>query len=620
MSQALYRKYRSQSFEELVGQSAVTRMLRNGIVRGRVSHAYLFCGPRGTGKTSVARIFSKAINCLDQKDGDCCTKCEVCRSVANGNAPDVVELDAASHRKVEEITKILIERVGYAPLSFKRKIYIIDEVHMLSPTSFNALLKTLEEPPEHVVFCLCTTEPHKLPVTILSRCIRFDFQRLPLAELAAHLKWIASEEDFELEQDAADKLTELAEGSARDAISLLDQLLVYCSGKITSGDVSTLFQLGDSELAVQVAQQLEGSDPAPLLNSWEELVNQGADAGQFLLRVGGELKQRYLDTQDHRWKRALEKIWQALNLLRYESFPGLLVELALISAWQEFHASQPQAPQPAVPAQSQPQPQTQAAKRPAPAQPQQQPRPQAPQPASQASARPQPGTQESSKQDTPARRQPQIASSADSKADNTDPWQMFLRYLKGNYFTTYALLTMDVTGDKEDGLLVIEFAPVARQAFRFIQDRKHHDALVKAAAKAYGKPLQVAVELDGDKASRLLVGDAAAQQQAPQSTQEPRPRPGDNPPGPTVVDDEMPEPADYDDEGVPPSAEELAGAVGKPDKPEKMERSLNDMGSQLAKADTSEKVNSRTADRPATKRDVMELFDAKELGEHENED
>jgi hypothetical protein len=177
---------------------------------------------------------------------------------------------------------------------------------------------------------------------------------------------------------------------------------------------------------------------------------------------------------------------------------------------------------------------------------------------------------------------------------------------------------MDVAGDEEDGLLVIEFAPVARQAYRFIQDRKHHDALLKAAVHAYGRPMQVAVQLEGDKASRLLIGDAAAQQQAPQSTPPARPRPAEPRPRPAVEDDGMPEPADYDDEDVPPTAEELAGAMGKPAKPEKMESSLDDMGSQLAKADAKHKPRGKEVDRPATERDVMDLFDAKELADDED--
>jgi DNA polymerase III subunit gamma/tau len=331
VSQTLYRKYRSQRFADIVGQASVVRVLQNSIVRERLNHAYLFCGPRGTGKTSIARIFAKALNCLNPQDGDACGVCDVCKDIATGNAVDVIEIDAASNRGIDDI-RDLRERVAYAPLELKRKVYIIDEVHMITPQGFNALLKTLEEPPSHVIFCLCTTEANKLPITILSRCIRFDFQRLPLDALAAHLEGIAQAENFTLEPGCGLKLARLAEGSARDAISLLDQLTVFCDSNITSADIDELFQLGDPAQVRGVVDSVLAGSSHDAIAAWENMLARGVDAGTFLLQLADELKARYLEAGTLQAKTALEAIWQGLNLLKYDNFPALLVELTLIQA------------------------------------------------------------------------------------------------------------------------------------------------------------------------------------------------------------------------------------------------------------------------------------------------
>ena len=224
--QALYRKYRPQRFDQMVGQEAILKTLRNQLRTGRISHAYLFCGTRGPGKTSTARIFAKAINCLDPQDGEPCGKCSLCQAMEEGRSVNVMEIDAASNNGVDNIRDIR-EEVKYPPTEGKYKIYIIDEVHMLSTGAFNALLKTLEEPPEHVIFILATTDPQKVPATILSRCQRFDFRRISAAEIAATLRSYVEQEGAKATDEALHTIATLADGSLRDSLSILDQCLAF---------------------------------------------------------------------------------------------------------------------------------------------------------------------------------------------------------------------------------------------------------------------------------------------------------------------------------------------------------------------------------------------------------
>jgi DNA polymerase-3 subunit gamma/tau len=225
MAQALYRKWRSQTFDQVVGQEHVTTTLLNALREGRVAHAYLFAGPRGTGKTSTARILAKALNCNDE-DNQPCNRCSHCTAINEGRMLDLIEIDAASNNSVDDVRE-LRDKVGFQPSESRYKIYIIDEVHMLSASAFNALLKTLEEPPPYVRFVLATTEPHRIPATVLSRCQRFDFRRIPVAEIAGHLKYIAAEEGFEVQDAAVFAIARSAQGCMRDAVSLLDQMTSY---------------------------------------------------------------------------------------------------------------------------------------------------------------------------------------------------------------------------------------------------------------------------------------------------------------------------------------------------------------------------------------------------------
>lgn len=263
--QALYRAFRPQSFGEVVGQKHITQTLRNAIKRDKESHAYLFSGPRGTGKTSIAKIFAKALNCPNGVDGEPCNECHLCQTITDGSANDVIEIDAASNNGVDEIRNIR-DRVKYAPSEAKFKIYIIDEVHMLTTGAFNALLKTLEEPPVHAVFILATTEPHKIPATIISRTQRFDFKAIELQEIVDHLKYVAENQNIEYDTEAVEYIARAAEGGMRDALSIFDQVIAYSGDKITLDD------------AVMITGGIKTED----LNEWMKLVETQNTKDAFL--------------------------------------------------------------------------------------------------------------------------------------------------------------------------------------------------------------------------------------------------------------------------------------------------------------------------------------------------
>ena len=355
---SLYRKWRPQSFREVVGQDHISKTLANAVKDDRAAHAYLFAGPRGTGKTSTAKILAKSVNCVEGPTPEPCGKCESCLATAAGSSLDVIEMDAASNRGIDEI-RDLRDKVAFAATTARRKVYIIDEVHMLTEPAFNALLKTIEEPPEHVIFILATTDPQKVPATIASRCQQFEFRRIPLPALIAHLEKVAKAEKIKISKEALVVVAHHAEGSLRDAIGMLDQLSSYKDQKISEDEVATFLGLPSSALVEEAIELIIAQDVAAVFVFVEALTEAGRDLRQFvaatlgfardlfiLIHVSGVEPRRQLI---HRGDETIERmIGQAERLgatkvrsilteasrlfdeLRFAAEPRLALELALI--------------------------------------------------------------------------------------------------------------------------------------------------------------------------------------------------------------------------------------------------------------------------------------------------
>lgn len=353
---ALYRKFRPDSFTDVKGQDAIVQTLKNQIKADRIGHAYLFCGTRGTGKTTIAKILAKTVNCEHPVDGNPCNECASCRAIADGSSMNVIEIDAASNNGVDNIREIR-EEVAYSPTEGRYKVYIIDEVHMLSIGAFNALLKTLEEPPSYVIFILATTEAHKIPITILSRCQRYDFKRISIQTIADRLTELMQEEKVEVEERAIRYIAKKADGSMRDALSLLDQCIAFYLGqKLTYDHVLDVLGAVDTEVFSRMLRLILKKDVTSLMQCLEELVMQGRELGQFvtdftwylrnllLLKTSDDIED-VLDVSTENMKLLQEeagmvredalmryiRIFSELsNQMKYESSKRLALEIALI--------------------------------------------------------------------------------------------------------------------------------------------------------------------------------------------------------------------------------------------------------------------------------------------------
>lgn len=357
---ALYRKFRPDNYEDVKGQEHITRTLANQVINNRIGHAYLFCGTRGTGKTTVAKIFARAVNCEHPVNGNPCNECETCKAIMAGNSMNVIEMDAASNNGVDSIREI-VEEVQYRPPTGKYKVYIIDEVHMLSISAFNALLKTLEEPPEYVIFILATTEPHKIPVTILSRCQRYDFKHIALDTIQARLKELADKENMDIEDKAIRYIAKCGDGSMRDALSLLDECQAFAVGEALTYD-KTLEILGavDTEIFSKMLRSILKKDTLEVMGNVEEMVNYGRDLAQFVVDFTWYLRNLLLmktskdaseiiDMSSERMDALKEEaqmieipvvmryiriLSELTNQIRYATQKRVLIEIALIKLMQ----------------------------------------------------------------------------------------------------------------------------------------------------------------------------------------------------------------------------------------------------------------------------------------------
>ncbi len=499
-SQVFYRKWRPSSFGQLAGQEHVSTTLRQSVRLGRISHSYLFCGPRGCGKTTTARIIAKAANCLDLQDGDPCNACAVCQSINEGRFMDIIELDAASNRGIDEIREIR-DKVNFAPVQGRRKVYIIDEAHMLTDAASNAFLKTLEEPPQHVIFVLCTTEAHRILPTIVSRCQRLDFRRIPSETVHGRLSEIADAEGVAVEPAALRMVARYAAGSLRDAENLLEQLVVSCPDGVTGPQVEKLLGMGSDESALELVKYIllgnttaslsavnraawEGSDLRQLHRQTSDLLRGvmhlhwgSEDALDLPSHVQEQLKELTGQLPPWRIVRAL-KTWGAVNM-RYDAPSTLPLELAVVEICEE--AAAPAPPPPASSEQSPP---------PAPARREREPQPPRAAPPPREPRPERPPTQER----PPARERPAPASAPSGEPGGiSEQWATTVKSLsrhKGKKYNLGALLRdCKVNSIALDGqTLVLPFTNKANleRTQEELEDPASRKRMTDALAQAFG--------------------------------------------------------------------------------------------------------------------------------------
>ena len=539
--QVYYRKWRPQRFHDLVGQEHVSSTLNQAVQQGRVAHSYLFCGPRGTGKTSTARVLAKAVNCLSTEESDACNLCAHCLAINEARYLDLIELDAASNRGIDEIRNIR-DKVNLAPAEDGYKVYIIDEAHMLTEHASNAFLKTLEEPPPHAIFVLCTTEPHKIPPTIISRCQRFDFRRLAAEAVIGRLREICQEEGVGIDGEALATLARWAGGSLRDAENLLEQLVVSYGDQIGTVQVNELLGLGQSETALEFARYLLLGNAAAALGVINQGAWDGADLrqlhsqsvellrGALLIHYGAResvnLPQETVkDLEELVPRSSLPRLVRALKLLgevnmKYDASSPLPLELAVVEACMDTAPEQPQpgpAPMASPPPQPRPQPRTadravapprQAPDRPTPpvrAVPQDAPgsleqtrRPEPPTPVRAA------GTTESS--DTAAAPREAIPADPAPVGSLQEQWSVLVRHLsryKGKRFNFGALLRDCKSQQVEGETLVLTFSHRSHleRMQEELDDPQGMKTVNEALLKALGSTYQLKLALAGDNGS-----------------------------------------------------------------------------------------------------------------------
>lgn len=463
---ALYRKYRSASFADVVGQEAIVQTLQNAVHSGAVSHAYLFTGPRGTGKTSVARLLAKAATCMSDGDTKPCGTCASCQAVSSGSHLDIIEIDAASNRGIDD-ARAIREKITIAPSLSPRKVYIIDEAHMLTNEAFNALLKTLEEPPAHALFILATTEAHKLPETIVSRTQRFSFKPIAMTDLQSRLQLIATAENIEITPEAIELLARGGRGGFRDAISLLDQVAGSTVRPLDAAAIRRLLGWGDLELVERITQAVAAAQPQEALSALQELVDKGgqpAHISQQLTERWRELMGEALGSPAHDSIAAklsvdrIVRVLEALIVVHKSPWPEMALEAALVRACLPYMEGAPSV-QPAA-------------------------QPAAPKAAPAAAARP------ASK---PAAPPSAPTSAAAPSASDQELWTKALAVVKQRNNSLYALLcTCSVSFRGDDVVLGCRF-PFHRDR---LKEQKHIETVEGALARVYGRKLRVLPQLE----------------------------------------------------------------------------------------------------------------------------